>query len=305
MANFQKRPLKMSASDAVFNLKTYLSEKAGQINDMLDQLIPERPAWLVQAMRHSLIDGGKRIRPVLCVGAAEAVAGFADDAVLRASCAIEMVHAYSLVHDDLPAMDNDLLRRGKPTCHAAFGEATAILTGDALLTLAFQTLSSLPPGNGMQVIGIIAQAAGFEGMIEGQMRDMAAEGTVLDLDQLAETHALKTGALIRAAVQTGGLLAGAQDDRLACLDIYAENIGLAFQVTDDLLNVEGDPAILGKAVGTDLDRRKNTYPLIMGIERSKIFAKNLTDQALDALRSFDSRADPLRAIARYILKRNR
>lgn len=289
----------------MFDLKTYLSGQAEKINAQLDRLLADRPVPLIRAMRHSLIGGGKRIRPVLCLAAAEAVSEGADDAVMRAAGAIEMIHTYSLIHDDLPAMDDDALRRGKPTCHMAFDEATAILAGDALLTLAFQALATLPPEKGMRVIGIIARAAGCEGMIEGQMQDMASEGIVLDVDRLAGMHALKTGALIRAAVQTGALLAGAGEHQLSSLDRYAENIGLAFQVADDLLNVEGDPAILGKAVGTDSNRRKNTYPALLGTARSRSFAESLTDKALDALSFFDHRADPLRAIARYIIDRNR
>ncbi len=289
----------------MFDLKPYLSEKAKEINHRLDRLLADRPVRLVRAMRHSLMDGGKRIRPALCMAAAEAAAGGADDVVLRAACAIEMIHTYSLIHDDLPAMDDDALRRGKPTCHVAFDEASAILAGDALLTLAFETLASLPPESGMRVVGVVARAAGYEGMIEGQMRDMAAEGAGLEVDALAGMHALKTGALIRAAVKTGAILAGAGDDRIGFLDRYAEKIGLAFQVTDDLLNVEGDPARLGKAVGTDRVRGKTTYPALLGTARSRELAETLVREALEALQDFDRRADPLRAIARYIIDRNR
>jgi geranylgeranyl diphosphate synthase, type II len=289
----------------VFDLKSYLSGKAGEIDQRLDRLLPDRPARLVRAMRHSLMDGGKRVRPALCVAAAEAAAGGADDAVVRAACAIEMIHTYSLIHDDLPAMDDDALRRGKPTCHVAFDEAAAILAGDALLTLAFETLATLPPEAGIQVVGVVARAAGYEGMIEGQMRDMAAEEAALGVDALAGVHALKTGALIRAAVKTGAILAGAGEERIGLLDRYAEKIGLAFQVTDDLLNVEGDPALLGKAVGTDRVRGKSTYPALLGAARSRELAEALVEEALDALHDFDRRADPLRAIARYIVDRNR
>ncbi len=288
-----------------FDLKTYLSEKAGAINDRLDRLLADRPVRIVQAMRHSLMDGGKRVRPVLCMAGAEAVAGGFDDAVVRAACAIEMIHTYSLIHDDLPAMDDDALRRGKPTCHVAFDEASAILAGDALLTLAFDILATLPPEPGMRVVGIVARAAGYEGMIEGQMLDMAAEGAAPALDALARMHALKTGALIRAAVRTGAVLAGAGEDEITGLDRYAEKIGLAFQVTDDLLNVNGDPAILGKAVGTDRIRGKTTYPALLGAARSRELAETLVIEALDTLQDFDHRADPLRAIARYIIDRNR
>ncbi len=291
--------------DPRFDLKPYLAARAGEIEAHLDRLLPDRPVRLVRAMRHSLMGGGKRVRPVLCMAAAAAVSGRAGDAVRQAACAIEMIHTYSLIHDDLPAMDDDTLRRGKPTCHTAFDEATAILAGDALLTLAFQVLSTLPPTEGMRVIGMVSRAAGHQGMIEGQMQDMAAEGSLLDIEALAGMHRLKTGGLIRAAVGTGALLAGAPPEAADHLDRYAGNIGLAFQVTDDLLNVDGDPAVLGKAVGTDRMRGKNTYPGLLGIDRSRTLAETLVAEALQALDDFDHRADPLRAIARYIIDRNR
>jgi len=257
-----------------------------------------------------LMAGGKRIRPVLCLAAAEAVGG-KPQAVLPAACALEIVHTYSLIHDDLPAMDNDDLRRGKPTCHVAFDEATAILAGDALLTLAFQVLSSVQSTTGNQasgwlkVIHIISTAAGYRGMIRGQMLDMAAEGQHLRVDELKSMHALKTGALIEASLLCGALLAGARKRQMDILKTYARSIGLAFQVTDDILNVEGNPKIMGKAVGTDELREKSTYPAILGLERSRQFAKNLVDEALQALEDFDKKADPLRALATYIIDRKR
>jgi len=208
-------------------------------------------------------------------------------------------------------MDNDDLRRGKPTCHIAFDEATAILAGDALLTLAFQILSSvqLTKDNQvaawMSVIRIISTAAGYQGMIRGQMLDMASEGCNLSLDELKSLHGLKTGALIEASLRCGALLSGAASDQMEILKTYAQNIGLAFQVTDDILNVEGNPAIMGKAAGTDELRKKSTYPAILGLEASRHLAKNLVDTALQALEVFDKKADPLRALAIYIIKRKR
>ena len=208
-------------------------------------------------------------------------------------------------------MDNDDLRRGKPTCHIAFDEATAILAGDALLTLAFQKLSSndiVGPESSaiwLTVIRTIAQGAGYSGMIEGQMRDIEAEGRQLSRAELEKMHALKTGALIEASVHAGALIGNGTTEQIEKLGIYARNIGLAFQVTDDVLNVVGDPAILGKAVGTDNTRKKNTYPSLLGTDQSRVFAEELVNNALHALDIFDKKADPLRAIANYIINRRR
>jgi geranylgeranyl diphosphate synthase type II len=296
----------------MFDLTVYINNKNQQINVALEKIlhasIPSEP--IVEAMKYSLMAGGKRIRPVLCLAAAEAVGG-KPQAVLPAACALEIVHTYSLIHDDLPAMDNDDLRRGKPTCHVAFDEATAILAGDALLTLAFQVLSSVQSTTGNQasgwlkVIHIISTAAGYRGMIRGQMLDMAAEGQHLTLAELKSMHALKTGALIEASLLCGALLADARKRQMDILKTYARSIGLAFQVTDDILNVEGNPKIMGKAVGTDELREKSTYPAILGLERSRQFAKNLVNEALQALENFDKKADPLRALATYIIDRKR
>jgi geranylgeranyl diphosphate synthase type II len=254
--------------------------------------------------------GGKRIRPVLCLAATEAVGGNPTDA-LTAACAMEMIHTYSLIHDDLPAMDNDELRRGKPTCHVAFDEATAILAGDALLTMAFEILAAVPFENTdqaakwLQIIRIIAVAAGSRGMIQGQMLDIAAEGRKLNVSELESMHTLKTGALIVASLQCGALLAEADKDQLRFLKTYAGYIGLAFQVADDILNVEGNPEVMGKAVGTDRLNKKNTYPSLLGLDASKQFAQKLIRQALQTLETFDNKADPLRAMATYIIERKR
>ena len=228
---------------------------------------------------------------------------------MPAACALEMIHTYSLIHDDLPAMDNDDLRRGKPTWHVAFDEATAILAGDALLTFAFQILSSVGCKNENQAVKwlrvtkTIAQTAGYKGLIEGQMRDILSEDVSLNLDDLEQVHVLKTGALINASVISGVIIGNGTDKQIEQLGIYAKNIGLAFQVTDDILNVEGDPNLMGKAVGTDEVRKKSTYPTLMGIDKSKGFAKKLIRNALHALDYFDNKSDPLRAIASYIIER--
>jgi len=296
----------------MFDLKRYLAEKRQVVNVALDRLCgdADSPFRIVQAMRYSLMAGGKRLRPILCIAAAEAVGGDATH-VLMPACALEMIHTYSLIHDDLPAMDNDELRRGRPTNHIQFDEATALLAGDALLTMAFEVLTegaeqgSQDPARRIRIIREIAAAAGYRGMIEGQMRDLAAEGLVLDAASLEAMHSLKTGALIRASVAVGAISGGADTDRIHALLCYAGRIGLAFQVTDDLLNVEGDSQVMGKATGTDKGRGKSTYPALMGLQDSKRFSHRLIQEALAAIAEFDDRSEPLRAIAEYILHRKR
>jgi geranylgeranyl diphosphate synthase type II len=296
----------------MFDLKPYLEKQRRDIDQALESVLQHaaEPGRLRDAMRHSLMAGGKRLRPVLCLAAARAVGGRGDEA-MEAACALEMVHTYSLIHDDLPAMDDDDLRRGKPTCHVAFDEATAILAGDALLTLAFEVLMRAgcahPPraADWLRAGQVIARAAGCRGMVEGQMRDMTAEERHLQLDELRQMHALKTGALITAAVESGAILGGGSAEQVDALARYARRIGLAFQVTDDILNVEGDPALMGKAVGTDEARQKSTYPALMGLEQSRDYASRLVGEALDSLASFGPGAAPLAAVARYILERRR
>jgi geranylgeranyl diphosphate synthase type II len=296
----------------MFELNAYLENKARWINQTLETILTssEKPDRLLEAMSYALLAGGKRIRPILCLAAVESVEGDPQEA-MPAACALEIIHTYSLIHDDLPAMDDDDLRRGQPTCHKAFDEATAILAGDALLTLAFQMLSSVADhspdqaAKWLRVIQLISQAAGYCGMIQGQMLDMVSENGNLTLNELKSMHHLKTGALIEASVSCGAVIAGADANRIQMLQSYAQNIGLAFQVTDDILNVEGDPQIMGKAVGTDESRRKTTYPALLGLAESKEYSSQLVENALAALESLDQKADPLRAIARYIRDRNR
>lgn len=296
-----------------FDLKPYLSKQKTVIDealdDCIDRLCPSE--HLLAPVRYTLMADGKRLRPVLCLAAASAVGGDPSCA-LQAACALEMIHTYSLIHDDLPALDDDQLRRGKPTCHVKYSEATAILTGDTLLNMAFETMSEAglaAPAQAcqvwLQVIQIVGYAAGARGMIEGQARDLAYEGIQLNRMDLQDMHAHKTGALIRAAVHCGGVLGGGSPDQIANLIHYATHIGLAFQVVDDILNITGDPKVLGKAVGTDQQRQKNTYPALMGLEPSHEFAVSLIDRALQALTIFDNSAVPLRAIANYIIERRR
>lgn len=302
----------MNFQESDFDLTAYLNDKKKLINNELGIIFRDfaSSSQIEQAMKYSLMAGGKRIRPTLCLAATEAVGGNIVSS-LPAACALEMIHTYSLIHDDLPAMDDDELRRGKPTSHVAFDEATAILAGDALLTLAFQIISS--PVNikdskallWLNVIHVIASTAGYKGMIDGQMKDIISEGTSLSLEDLENMHALKTGALIEASICCGAILGNGNRKQIKQLKIYAKNIGLAFQVTDDILNVEGNPAIMGKAVGTDKKLKKSTYPLIMGLKESKEFATNIVNNALKAIEIFDNKADPLRAVAGYILKRDK
>ena len=293
----------------MFELKTYLRQKQDDVNRALAALLPaDNKPRIVQAMRYPLMAGGKRIRPILCMAAAEAVGGNPDD-VVEAACAIELVHTYSLIHDDLPGMDNDNLRRGKPTLHIAFDEATAILAGDALLTMAFKVVGDTLSSAGisakacLNVVTELARAAGHQGMIEGQMRDLDAEGQNLNLDDLKALHRLKTGALIEAALKIGAILAAGTRQQIEALSDYGRNIGLAFQITDDILNVTGDPDVIGKATGTDADRQKSTYPALLGLEKSTFLARKSIQQALQALTDFDNKAEPLRALAEYIINR--
>jgi len=294
----------------MFNLKTYITRKNRLVDSYLEAVFQDEldHQRIVAAMKHSLMAGGKRLRPILCLAATTAVGG-EEDSALPAAGALEMVHTYSLIHDDLPAMDNDDLRRGKPTCHIAFDEATAILAGDALLTLAFQLLSSVsissrtPAATWLDVIHSISAAAGYCGMIQGQMLDISSEDMHLPLEELEAMHILKTGALIEASLRCGAVIGGADRQQIASLEKFARNIGLAFQVADDILNVEGDPKLMGKSTGTDELRKKSTYPSILGLNESKALAKKLVRNALQAIENFDKRSEPLRAIAAYVIER--
>ncbi len=263
---------------------------------------------LYQAMRYSVMNGGKRVRPLLVYAACEALNGDKASAD-AAACAVELIHAYSLVHDDLPAMDDDDLRRGQPTTHKAFDEACAILAGDGLQSLAFEAMAQAEhnPQNAtlrLRMFAVLARAAGPAGMVGGQAIDLGSVGLKLDRDALELMHRHKTGALIEASVQLGALASGHADaDNLASLSQYARAIGLAFQVQDDILDVESDTATLGKHQGADIARDKPTYPALLGVEAAKAYALELRDQALHALRPFDIAAEPLRELARYIVER--
>ncbi|MGQ9813302.1 MAG: polyprenyl synthetase family protein [Dissulfurimicrobium sp.] len=296
-----------------FDIHSYLQEKSGMLDLALHEFLsmedgPSTP--LFKAMRYSLMAGGKRVRPILMLAGVEAVGGDPTDFIPFA-CAIECIHTYSLIHDDLPAMDDDDLRRGRPTCHKVFGEAMAILAGDGLLTRAFELMtdhslvSNISPESVIKAISIISKAAGASGMVGGQAADIIFEGKDVDLDTLFFIHSHKTGALIQASVEAGGLLGGGNAVEVECLRAYGAALGLAFQIIDDILDVEGDKAVMGKPVGSDAKKKKATYPAFIGIDESKKKANILIDEAISALLSFDERADPLRAIARYVVERNR
>ena len=293
------------------DLKAYLGERRDLVNRALESYLPKGrgPAVRVtEAMRYSLFAGGKRLRPILCLAGAEAVGGDPGEA-LPVAGALEMIHTYSLIHDDLPAMDDDDLRRGKPTCHKQFDEATAILAGDGLLTAAFHTLAVAAPRyegreNGLlEVIQVLGAAAGYQGMVGGQMLDLLAEGRKITFQELETIHRLKTGALLTAAVRTGALMGGGSREEVTRLTGYGEKFGLAFQITDDLLDVEGSAAEMGKATGMDEKRHKATYPALLGLEKAREWARSLVEEAVASLEPFGSGAEPLREIARYLLVR--
>jgi len=292
-------------------LSDLLEQYRHRVEHVLDQWLPAaatHPSRLHDAMRYAVFGGGKRIRPILVYATGEALSVPLEQ-LDAAACAVELIHAYSLVHDDLPAMDDDDLRRGKPTCHKAYDEATAILVGDALQTLAFHVLAHAPldqaePAARLRMIGTLSQAAGSRGMVGGQAIDLAAVGQELDAAQLEDMHIHKTGALIRASVLLAVLSAPDLDmTRFEALDRYAKGIGLAFQIQDDILDVTGNSNETGKNTGADLQRNKPTYPAVLGMAEAVSLADELVAAALTSLDGFDERADTLRAIARYTIDR--
>ena len=260
---------------------------------------------LFDAMSYSLLSGGKRLRPILLMAAADAVASDGEK-FLTVSTAIEMIHTYSLIHDDLPAMDNDDYRRGKLTNHKVFGEATAILAGDGLLTLAFEVMlrqEGVSPSTLLKVVDEFARAAGMSGMVGGQAIDLQSEGKTITLDELRQMHLGKTGALFRASIRSGAILAGASTEQLAALTDYAESFGLAFQITDDILDFEGDEKMLGKPIGSDARNQKSTYVTLTSIDSARNLAAQTVDDAVGSLNIFGAEADFLRELVRYLLNR--
>ncbi len=321
-----------SVKMAAFDIETYLKEKRELIDSYLESYfsIPSEPSVLHQAMRYSLFAGGKRIRPILALASYEACGGNPEN-IIPYSSALELIHTYSLIHDDLPSMDNDDLRRGKPTNHKVFGEAMAILAGDALLTEAFLMLTNplfnkaSPPPNPLpsrgrvgvgvfsyketkpstliKVIHEVASAAGAHGMVGGQAQDVFSENSQPNRDTLTFIHLHKTAALITTSVRIGAILADVDEDKLKALTKYGECIGLAFQIVDDILNIEGTADELGKSAGSDVKMKKMTYPALYGIENSRREAEDLISEAIDSLNIFFSEAAQLRGIAHYLVKR--
>jgi geranylgeranyl pyrophosphate synthase len=292
--------------------QVFLGRCRTRVEHALDRWLPSdktQPGRLHSAMRYATLGDGKRVRPVLVYSAGQAL-GVEPDCLDGAACAVELIHADSLVHDDLPAMDDDDLRRGRPTCHRAYDQATAILAGDALQTLAFRVLCEddglcIERADRLRMISELARAAGSRGMAGGQALDMEATGRGINLAQLENLHIHKTGALILASVRLGALAAGASaDSRLNNLERYAKCIGLAFQVHDDVLDVEGDTHVLGKTRGKDAAADKATYPALIGLEAAREMAQGLVDDALDSIAAFDAAADPLRQLARYVVGRS-
>jgi geranylgeranyl diphosphate synthase type II len=293
------------------NVESYLAERRATVEAALERALApnERmPPRLHEAMRYAVLSGGKRVRPILALAACEAVPA-APELALPFGCAIELVHAYSLVHDDLPAMDDDELRRGRPTVHVVYGEALAILTGDALLTEAFRVAAEgarsagVDPARALEIIGAIATAAGAGGMVGGQVADLEAEGVAADRAVVESIHQRKTGALLAAAVDAGALAGNADGPRRAALDEYGRALGLAFQIADDVLDATAPTAVTGKRVGGDADRRKATYPAVLGLDGARRVARDLLGRCLAATEALGPTAEPLRAIARFVVER--
>lgn len=291
-------------------IKDYLTEKSNAVDAFFHRYFREqrKPPLLQQAMEYSLFAGGKRIRPILALAAYEACGGDPAEIVPYAST-LELIHTYSLIHDDLPAMDNDDLRRGKPTNHKVFGDAMAILAGDALLTEAFSILSdpslssSVPEVNLLRALREIALASGLKGMVAGQVQDILSTNAAPDRETLEFIHLHKTASLMRASVMMGPIFSGSSREVFAALSEYGSSLGLAFQVIDDILDIEGDAEELGKPVGSDERAHKMTYPSLYGIDKSREIAERLIASAVSSLESFSENADPLREIARYLLNR--
>jgi len=294
-------------------LARYLEERRLQVDEALGRYLPEagdHPKEIHEAVRYSVFAGGKRLRPILVLAAAEAAGGQVEHALVAAA-AIELIHTYSLIHDDLPAMDDDDFRRGRPTCHKVYGEALAILAGDALLTQAFILLSGESPAPGiagparLRIINEIAQAAGSRGMVGGQVVDILQEDREVDLATLLYLHTHKTGSLIRVCLRVGGIISSAGSEQMEALTRYGDRIGLAFQIVDDILDLEGSLEALGKRAGSDLRKKKATFPGLLGLEESRQRALSLVREAKHALGVFGDRGAALGAIADYVVARRR
>ncbi|HEV2356227.1 MAG TPA: farnesyl diphosphate synthase [bacterium] len=313
MPHAQSGPLPVLSPEARSAVEARLAADRRAIEGALGQFLRadgRSEERLQEAMRHSVFAGGKRLRPILVLAGAE-VSGMPAEAVLPAACAVEMVHTYSLVHDDLPAMDNSPTRRGLPTCHVLYGDAVAILAGDALHALAFEVLArnaevaDVPADRVVRAIAELATGIGIRGMVGGQMRDLLAAGQPLAGADVQEIHRLKTGALIRASVRIGGILGGASPDALDALTRYGTHVGLAFQIVDDILDVVGEEAKLGKGTGSDAAQAKITFPSVFGLAASQQLAQDATTQAMRALEPLGPRARWLRDLSIHLLARDR
>lgn len=302
----------MGTSDSM-DLKTYLIKKKAVVDSTLNACFSKTEGLasdIVDSMKYSLFAGGKRLRPILCIAGAEAVGG-TETNVLPVACALELIHTYSLIHDDLPVMDDDDLRRGRPTNHKVFGEAVALLAGDGLLTEAFNLMTAteltgrVSPSALLKVISLIAQASGYRGMIGGQLVDIQSEGKQPDLLLVEFIHTRKTGALLNASVTSGAILGGGNDLQIQAISAYGEKIGLAFQISDDIMDIEGNSNTMGKKAGADEQRGKVTYPAVFGLAKSKKIQSELVGAAIDSLNVIDLRANTLRQIARYIVERKK
>jgi geranylgeranyl diphosphate synthase, type II len=292
------------------DLKAYLRDKRALVDEALKSVFPEPQGFaadVVRAMTYSLFAGGKRLRPILCIGGAEAV-GKEGRTILPFACSLELIHTYSLIHDDLPVMDNDDLRRGKPTSHKVFGEAVALLAGDGLLTEAFRLMagtSGVDPRALLKVIRLVGSAAGYQGMVGGQVVDIQSEGKPVDPSLVNFIHSHKTGALIHASVTSGAILGEGTEEQVNAISSYGEKIGLAFQIADDILDVEGDSQTMGKGVGGDARKKKITFPAAVGLQKAKEIQGRLVEEGVGALKAFDEKADPLRSLALYIIERKK
>lgn len=302
------RPAERAATIATVNLKTYLTSRQKLIDRALDRFLPKeniKPTTIHKAMRYSLFAGGKRLRPILCLAAAETCGGRIDKAMPLA-CAMECIHTYSLVHDDLPSMDNDDFRRGRPTCHRVFGDGIAVLTGDALLTVAFQIVSRAKPAPRYDMsilLDEVAVAAGSQKLIAGQVADLEAEGKKTNRAKLRYIHENKTAAMLTASVRLGTMSANANPKQLNAITKFGRALGLAFQIIDDILDVTQTSEKLGKSAGKDIAAKKATYPAVIGLEKSRAEARRLTRKAHDALSIFGRRAEALHGLANYLLER--
>ena len=301
---------KLTEPETAFDLNNYLKQQKALVDQALDQSIAiARPEKIYESMRYSLLAGGKRLRPILCLATCDLIGGTVEMAMPTA-CALEMIHTMSLIHDDLPAMDNDDFRRGKPTNHKVYGEDIAILAGDGLLSYAFEYVATqtknVAPENIIRIVACLGRTVGAAGLVGGQVLDLESEGKLdITTETLSFIHSHKTGALLEASVVSGAILANASEEDITRLSQYAQNIGLAFQIIDDILDITATDEQLGKTAGKDIEAKKATYPSLWGLEKSQAKAQELVDSAIAQLSIFGDKAEPLRAVAKYIVTRDR